>query len=447
MDRSASSSDPLSEIVRRHLAAITEAAAHRIALSGGCDSIVLLHVVHGLRLAQPLRAVHVHHGLHAEADDWAAFCERQCARLDIPVAVLRVQARAPDGESPEAWARRLRYQVLRPLLDRNEVLLTAHHQQDQAETVLLQLLRGAGPAGLAAMPVRTVFGAGSHLRPFIDVPRASLRAYAEAHGLQWIEDHSNADIRFARNYLRQRVLPVIAARWPHYAPTIARAARWQAEATTALVTLAEEDLQRVRGSHEPCVSVAGLHGLSERRMRNALRSWLTQQGLPIPGSVHLEQIARMLMARPDAQACVRWPGAEVRRYRDDLYAAAPLARHDATAEWQWDPRLSLKLPFGVLSARRSRGEGVRIDPIAASSLVVRFRRGGERCHGGAMAGGKTLKGLMQEHGVPPWLRDRVPLVYAGDELAAVANWWICGAFHARPEQDGWVIDWTTGDHK
>ncbi|MGQ0657699.1 MAG: tRNA lysidine(34) synthetase TilS [Chromatiales bacterium] len=441
MDRTGAIGDLIPEIVRGRLSALPAAASYWVALSGGCDSTVLLHVMHQLRLAQLVRGVHVHHGLYNEADSWAAFCERQCAELGIPLTVLRLQARAPEGQSQEAWARRMRYEALRPLLGSDEALLTAHHQQDQAETVLLQLLRGAGPAGLAAMPACSGFGAGWHLRPLIDVPRAALRAYAEANALQWVDDHSNTDIRFDRNYLRQRVLPLVVERWPQYARTLARAARWQAGASVLLRELAAEDLQCVAGSRAGCVSVTALRLLSESRRRNVLRHWLAQRQLPVPSAAHFEQLLGLLAARRDACACVRWPGAEVRRYRDDLHATVPLAPHDATQVWEWDPRVSLQLPLGTLSARRCRGEGLSSEAAAREPLVVHFRRGGERCHRGAKGGGKTLKGLLQERGVPPWLRDRIPLVCAGAELAAIADWWVCASFRARPDEEGWVIEW------
>jgi tRNA(Ile)-lysidine synthase len=403
---------------------------------------VLLHSLLALQPSVPIHAIHVHHGLHAAADGWARFCEELSREWNLPLAVVRVDARAPRGESPEGWARVKRYEALYRALEAEEALLTAHHQQDQAETLLLQLLRGAGPAGLAAMPACSRVGGGWHLRPLLDVAAATIADYAAAAGLRWVEDHSNQDPRFDRNFLRQRVFPVLSERWPHAGRGLGRAARWQAEARVLLDELAMADLPAAAGSQPGLLSVAKLLAVGGPRRRNVLRAWIGSLGLPIASATQLEQVEAMLRARRDALSCVRWRGVEVRRYRDDLHAMPTLPVHDGTSILTWNPLVAaLFLPVGSLHATLARGGGISRRAVENKPLTVRFRRGGERCRINAAGPSRMLKHLLQEWGVPPWMRERLPLVYAGEELAAVADIVVCAPFAARADEEALRLRW------
>jgi len=270
-----------------------------------------------------LRALHVDHGLQSTSGEWAAACREWCERLAVPCEVLELRLAVKKGESVEAEARRERYQALAVALEPGEYLLTAHHADDQLETVLLQLFRGAGVAGLAAMPEGAPLGPGHHLRPLLQVPRAELVAYAEALGLAWIEDPMNREPRFDRSYLRHEVLPAILARWPATARTVGRSSRHFAEAQKLLEALAEIDAARFLDD-EGALAVAGLLQLPHARRVNVLRWWIVRQGLGLPSRARLESIIKdVLPARPDAHPVVRWPTGEVGRRKGRLHARRP----------------------------------------------------------------------------------------------------------------------------
>ena len=288
-----------------------------VAFSGGADSLALLHALSALReqlAPAEIGAVHVHHGLHADADAWEGDCRRVCEELRVTLETLRVDAGAGPAESPEAAARRARYAALADLVGTGEVVCTAHHQRDQAETLLLQLVRGAGPAGLAGMPALAPLGRGWLARPLLGESPESLRDYLRRHGAAWTEDPSNADRRFDRNYMRQVVLASLEDRWPGVERTLARAAAHQADSARIAAELAGKDLADTRGSQPGTLSGSALLRLSKARARNLLRYWLKERGLPVAGAAHIENIVEELVkAREDAEPLVCWPGAEVRR--------------------------------------------------------------------------------------------------------------------------------------
>jgi len=406
---------------------------------------VLLHPVAALRPAlgaRPVEAVHVNHGLSPNAAAWARHCEAVCEGLGVECRVLAVDARPARGESPEAAARAARYAALAGVLGAGETLLTAHHQGDQAETVLLQLLRGAGPRGLGAMPGHAPFARGIHARPLLGFAREALRAYAEAHGLSWVDDESNADVTLDRNFLRREILPRLRGRWPAAERTLSRAAGHSREASDLLDEIAAQDLLDPGMSHDGALSVTGLLGLGGARRRNAIRHWLRRLGLPLPSSEQLRQIEQQMLCVQDRSPRIRWPGAEVRCYRDGLYAFAPLPDVPPGFRAEWDLTAPVALPGGgALHARGRTGAGITADLCYSARVTVRYRRGGERCRPAGTRCTRTVKNLFQELGVPPWIRPRVPLVYIGERLAAVADYWVCHPFQARPQQRGMVLQW------
>lgn len=417
-----------------------------IAYSGGMDSHVLLHLLATQRCLWPQRdvaAVYVDHGLQADSARWGEHCRRICQELAVPFQWLKVDARPQPGESPEAAARRARYAALRSRMDSKTALLTAHHSDDQAETLLLQLLRGAGPHGLAAMPAAAPFGAGWLLRPLLTVSQKELIAYAQQQHLQWIEDASNADTAFDRNYLRHRILPLLAERWPAAIANLTRSARLCAEASHWLDAEAEIDLAKIISTCGDALSIPEIAQLGELRQRNVVRYWLKQRGLPVPDHRQLHRLLHdLLTARQDRQPCVRWPGAEVRRYQDHLYAMRPLPAHDPHRTWlwkvkegQWPP---LQLPgIGCLQLTLQKGEGLRIQALSDGVLTVRFRAGGERFQPVGRRHGQELKKLCQEAQIPPWQRDRLPLLYNHHKLLAVIGLGIADGHQAAVGEEGW----------
>ena len=440
------------------LAALLDAHPHirdlTLGYSGGMDSHVLLHLLATHRHCWPertLAAMYVDHGLQVASAAWGEHCATVCRELDIPFRVLlRVDARPVPGESPEAAARRARYAALAAELGPDTALLTAHHRDDQAETLLLQLLRGAGPHGLAAMPAASRLGRTWLLRPLLQLDRADLRTYALEHGLRWIEDGSNQDVRFDRNYLRQQVLPLLRKRWPAVGRNLARSAQWCAEAADWLDADADADLARAATPRPGALHLPALRELGEPRQRNALRRWLRQLGLPIPDARQLRHILQdALAAAQDRQPCIRWPGGEIRRYRDTLHALPPPGAHDARQIFIWrhetDGYPPLDLPgLGTLRLRATFGEGLRSETLAGAALTIRFRQGGERFRPVGRRHGQELKKLLQEAGIPPWQRDRLPLLYLprkGEEsrsLLAVVGLGIAAEAAAGPGEPGFL---------
>ena len=420
------------------------AEAYLLAYSGGRDSHVLLHALTGLsgHLPVTLRAIHVDHGLQPASADWARHCTSVCAELGLECIVERLALRPQKGESPEALARRERYRVLSRHLGAGDMLLTAHHQDDQAETVLLQLLRGAGPAGLAAMPPVARFGSGYLARPLLQFSRDALLDYARENRLQWVDDPSNSDTGLDRNYLRQRVMPLLRARWPACGRTLSRSARHCAEAQSLIDTMAAADLKPLYRDNDGTLSSSGVAALPAPRSRAVLRAWISGAGYPLPDSTRLDRVLyEVTGAAVDRNPLVRWPGAEVRRYRDRLYLLPPLPPLDPGFQHQWDGVAPLELPAGLGRLHLERGTGgIARAHWPREGVQIRFRgRGRLRPAGARMS--LSFKKLFQQHAVPPWQRDRIPLVYIGDELAAVAGLCTCQPFAAGADEPGLSIRW------
>lgn len=433
------------------LAGIDAQAAERrlcVALSGGLDSTALLEALCRLRdrlRAESLRAIHVHHGLHLDADDWMRHCEALCTRLDVPLTVLRVDARAVRGESPEAKARQVRYAALAAALAPGEALLTAHHADDQLETVLIQLLRGAGVAGLAAMPLAADFGPGLQLRPLLGFTREELAAWVASEGISgWIRDPANEELRYARNHLRSEVLPAVRRHWPGAAAAVGRSARHCAEAAGLLDELGALDgAQCLAGD---AVGVSALRQLSSARQRNLVRWQARRLGLAVPDERRLATLlAQVLGAAPDAQPQVEWGEVVALRHGDLLWLAAAdsLPAPPGTMDWP-DPREPLELGagLGTLALVPSDGGGLGAAALAAAPWRVVHRRGGERLDLPGRAGSRAVKKLLQEAGLPPWIRARLPMVEIGGRLAAVSDRWVDAAFWVPAGAPAWRVEWT-----
>lgn len=393
------------------------AGALAVGYSGGLDSTVLLHALAASTdaRAQGLRALHVHHGLHPDADAWAAHCERVCAALDVSLQILRVKIDLADGRGPEGAARAARLQAFREALDGDEILALAHHRDDQAETVLLRLLRGAGGDGLAAMRRRSRLGTLHLWRPLVELPRSALRDYATTHALRWIEDPSNTDARYDRNFVRHRVLPVLTERWPHAVESLARSAALLAEQSQLLAAATATQLDALLIATDT-ISLSGLLAQPRAQRSRLLRMWLARLELPAPTSSIISAIERSLLpARTDGDACVEWATAVIHRWRDQLHAERQ--RFPLPSGWiaSWDGHAPLTLPD------YSRLELHGADGFDAP-LSVRARRGGERIKLPGRDHGHALKHVLQERDVPPWLRARMPLLFDhDDELLAAGD--------------------------
>jgi tRNA(Ile)-lysidine synthase len=417
-----------------------------IAYSGGLDSHVLLHSLAKERenLGEvQLLAIHINHGLSANADQWVAHCAEQCAQLDVAFKQLKIDARAEVGESPEAAAREGRYDILASMMEEGDCLLTAHHQDDQAETLLLQLLRGAGPRGLAAMPAYAVFAEGWHARPLLAFRREQLLAYAEAAGLTWVDDESNSDTRYERNFLRHDILPLLKSRYPALAATLSRSAGLCAEAADLLAALARQDLVAAQRD-DRSLSVTAVQALGEVRGRNLLHQWCRDRGLPTPSAAQLHCVwQEVIGAAADSEPLVSWPGAEARRFRAALFIAPPLPAHDADQTLPWDGQQELLIPpLGRLRGEPVAGQGIAASALQGRQLTIRFRQGGEQLRPVGRDGHHSLKKLFQEADIPPWQRDRIPLLYADDQLLAVAGLWVAHEAAARDNEAGLILRWS-----
>ncbi|HEY2344406.1 MAG TPA: tRNA lysidine(34) synthetase TilS [Xanthomonadaceae bacterium] len=390
-----------------------------VGFSGGLDSTVLLHALASLPLVRErgLRAIHVHHGLHADADAWAAHCETVCAGLDVPFDVVRVQVDRADGRGPEGAARAARLAAFQETLEEGVLLALAHHQDDQAETILLRLLRGAGGDGLAAMRRRSRLGTLRLWRPLLDQPRASLRDYATTHALHWIEDPSNADAGYDRNFLRHRVLPVLAERWPQATRRLARSAALLAEQAQVLGAITDDQLDALQVAPDQLSAPALLAHPRAQRAR-ILRAWLLRLHGDAPTANILGAIERdLLTARPDSEALVAWAGIALHRWRDQLHARVPTEPLPPGWSAAWDGSEPLQLPD------RSRLELVGAARFEAV-LAVKSRRGGERIRLPGRDHHHALKHVLQDRDVPPWTRTRMPLLFDGDgdgELLAAGD--------------------------
>lgn len=403
-----------------------------VGFSGGLDSTVLLHLLAGLRdeLGFTLSAVHVHHGLSPQADAWVEHCRRQCAALNVPLQVARVAVNRA-GLGFEAAAREARYRVFAGV--DADALALAQQRDDQAETVLLQLLRGAGMKGLAAMPAERALGPIKLLRPLLDVTRGEIEAYARAQGLSWVDDESNADAAMRRNAARHHLLPVLEGLFPGGAATLAQAAATFAETASLLDALACLD-----GAAAPDgLAVAHLAELDAARARNLLRHYLELHGIPIRRDRLHEALAQMLEARADAQPVVDFGTASLRRFQGRVVLVKNPSPQ-AARTWYWRNEAELELgAAGSLRFTAVMGRGVRLP----GQVLVALRQGGEKLGPDVRRPSRTLKNLLREAGVPPWLRERLPLIYVDGRLAWAAEIGADAAFQAGPDDPGWLISW------
>ncbi len=413
-----------------------------IALSGGADSCALAAAVAEVAAGRHVSAVavHVNHGVHADADRWQEHCRALCERLGLAFEAHRVN---PDPDSPlgpEAEWRRCRYGVFETVLAPGDILLTAHHRQDQAETVLMHLARGSGPDGLSGIPRERPLGAGRICRPLLEVEPESLKAYCSERGIDWISDPSNLDPALDRGYLRSAVLPSLRERWPGIDATLGDVARLQAEAVEVLHHVAGADLQSL--AHDGHVLALGpVLRQPAAVLPLVIREWVRGRALPpIPRS-RLQAFCEQLNdARDDSHATLAWAGHALRRYRDALWLTGrDIPQPTGTMRWPTADCLDLGAGVGTLSA------GTRVKDDEWTPLEVRFRRGGERFDPGAGRPRRPVKDLLREAGIPPWYRDLVPLVSDADGIVALGDLQLSERFQHRLERLGGRLRWAPAD--
>ncbi|MBS3955741.1 MAG: tRNA lysidine(34) synthetase TilS [Methylomicrobium sp.] len=404
-----------------------------VAYSGGVDSHVLLHLCAQQDwLKDKLTAVYVHHGLQAIADHWAFHCQTTATSLDVAFKELRVDARPVNGQSPEEAARNARYGALSSLLDDQDLLLVAQHREDQLETVLLQLFRGAGLRGLSGMPVVMPMGKGILLRPLLNVSKQDIEAYAVRHELDWVEDPTNQSAEFDRNFLRNDVLPVLKKRWPALDKTVSRAAAHCAEAQSVIRQEGDELLKKYLDIESQALSLVLWSCLERSRQALLLRTWFAFMGLKMPSQRVIHQIIHEVIdAAETGKAEVFTQGYAIRRFRNHLYCFDAKCYHlPEIHDFEWSSQQACLDLSGYLKLQRIEdSSGIAIDQWKNAKITVAFRRGGESIRLPGRKGRHSLKNLFQEAAIPPWERPIIPLVYLDGQLAAVADRWISDEFY------------------
>ena len=412
-----------------------------LALSGGLDSSVLLHLLAASKqtISFELHAMYVHHGLSPNADAWADFCMQQCQLLNVQIEVVRVQLDLNSKQGIEAAARQLRYEALFDFKVNETApnfVVTAHHQDDQAETLLLQLFRGAGVKGLASMGC--IDESRRLMRPLLDVSRQALQEYAGQHNIQWCDDESNGNTQYERNFVRHDVMPVLATRYPSVKSVLARTASHLAEANDLLDTLAKIDADKLLQNNS--LSLQGLTALDLPRAKNLMRWWFSQNQLAMPTSEHLNEIIQQLFnAKADANINIQLQHLSLKRYQQRVYLCEERAAEDFDMTWNGEPYLNLP-NGGQLHFKQVVGSGLALKH-GMTKLRITNRDGGERFKPDALRPTRTLKHLLQEANIPPWQREHLPLIYWHDTLALVPNIGIAHELQAAENESGLDIIW------
>ena len=436
---------PLNNLVALFRACISRYVAHGsrvcIGLSGGVDSVVLLHLFTRLRVEYQLdlTAIHIHHGISVHADAWALACEQHCSQLEVPLQIHKVEVNDRARMGLEAAARQLRYAQFQH--QNTDFIALAHHRDDQAETVLLQLLRGAGVKGLAAMPLlRQLANQPAYLRPLLNIDRSAIIAWAQQQQINWVEDESNQDTQFTRNFLRHKVLPLLAQQHPAWRATIARSAQHMAEAAALLDELAELDANR--GIQDQRIDCAYLSSISPARARNLLRYFLARRRLTMPSQIRLaEMLNQLTRTDSDNSVTIDHDGLTLHRYQRHAYLIKSIPAPAADRCWYWHGEAQLDLPelAGKLDFKLGGAPG--LDPGKLQNIQIRLRQGGESLRPDCNRPNRRLKTLLQAARVPPWQRDRLPLIYSGDKLIQVPGIGIACDWQAGPGQAAMQIDW------
>ncbi len=403
-----------------------------IAYSGGVDSHVLLHLCASISsLQNKITAVHIHHGLQAVGDAWPSHCRSVAKQLGVDFVEIHVDARSAGRESPEEAARNARYDALKALLSENDVLMVAQHREDQLETVLLQLFRGAGLQGLSGMPEMMVFGKGVLLRPLLNTPKQVIDQYARQHDFNFIEDPSNQGIDFDRNFLRNEIVPLLKQRWPSIDKTVSRSAVHCAEASELLSKLAGDQFKQVYQTKDATLSIPALVKLDVTEQALIVRQWFARLGLKMPPRAFVLRILSMIQS-PLSDPQLPNQKHTIRRFRNSLFCVPQqtVILPEQGVVWS-NSDAPLDLPDGTELKIAYDHSGIDQSIWLRSHIDVRFRSGGEKIALPNREGRHRLKNLYQDAGIPPWERPYIPLIYLDGRLAAIADLWIGSEFYCK----------------
>lgn len=440
--------DLFNQFTKQLMTTIKPAGDFHIALSGGLDSVVLLHLFFRLKSQQPsfnISAHHVNHGLSQHAEEWSEFCAEYCHRLAINFSVSKVQLSKQSRTSLEALAREKRYQALQQDLTSTSYLVTAHHQDDQLETILLALKRGSGITGLQGIQACQKMPVGYLLRPLLGFSRQQLEAYAQLHNLQWIEDDSNSNQDFDRNFIRHSITPLLKARWPSIAKSFSRSAEICQQQQQVLDEIAQQDYHAVLYCflNQQALSISALNELSVGRRNNVLRLWFKKHQLAYPSAVQLQTIwTDVVLADVNALPSMQLKAHSIRRYLDHLYLVngQDIAQnHSQLLPWQGQSRLSfadgrVQLQLGFVDNLDSAEEIIKCANNAQIEICFRSHLPTTlRCQPIGRNGSRSIKKLLHEYQVAPWLRDLVPFVLIDGELRAAVGLWLCESTSTQPQ--------------
>ncbi len=412
-----------------------------IAYSGGMDSHVLLHLASSIaEIKLKITAVYVHHRLQIEADQWASHCEATALALGVNFQCLTVNAQKTAGQSPEEAARDARYGVLKPLLGEYDVLLVGQHRQDQLETVLIQLFRGAGVQGLSGMPLISNFGVGKKCRPFLDVSKLTIIDYAQEHNLSWIEDPSNQCNDFDRNFLRNQIIPQLKQRWSGLDITVSRTARHCAINHHQIEDLAQQLLNNVLNDADLTLSIIRLLELDRDKQNLVIRQWFKLKQLRMPTEKNLRAIVNeVVLANTSANPEIKIQKNSIRRYRKKLYCLKEDCENYKEEGVWGDNIMQWKLNNQQCLVLIESSEGIPKELWDNSEVTINFRQGNEKIKLPGRQGRHSLKKLFQEKSIPPWERNRMPLIYINGYLAAIADLWISADFYSTDEEVCYVL--------
>ena len=418
------------------------ATKYTIALSGGVDSMVLLDLLSkAKRSSDEVRAIHINHNLHEDSKEWVDFVKEACKKYKLPLIIESIKPKQ-QGFGLEADARDQRYKKFKEIILDNECLLTAHHLDDQIETILYRIFRGTGLDGLRSIRKNDKFGKGLICRPLISVPRADIEQYAKINNIKWIEDPTNKNIDFDRNYLRKDIIPSIKKRWPKVQTTIPRLSSLAENNQKLLHELAKEDVGEIKKFN--VLDLGILSDKSALRINNIFRFMILKNKMGIPSLKVLEDGIETLINAESDSPIVSWDGCSIRRYKNTLY----FFNHDLKQneirplkmKWFIDEAINLGGNRGSIQARFIKGEGIALNKCP-KSLEIKYRKGGEQIKPSGHKITKSLKNLFQENNVLPWVRDQIPLVYLDEDLISVGDLWFNQDYRAKEQEEGFLISW------